>query len=58
MNEKKLSAVSYHLKQVILHDVANDSKLVEVATASFCSKWLFESYQNTCYAFTIPSWSE
>lgn len=58
MKSSELTAVSYHLEQVILHDVANDSKLVEVAPASFCSKRLFERYQNTGDAFTIPRRSE
>jgi len=31
------------LKEVVLHDIANDAKLVEVATSAFSTEWLFES---------------
>lgn len=41
---------------MILHDVANNSKLIKVATSTHCTEWLFERYYHVGYVVPVPDW--
>ena len=42
------------LQQVVLHDIADDAKLVEVTTTAFCAKWLFKC-NLLCVSFSLST---
>ena len=44
LKHKQLAAGA-HLQQVVLHYVADDAKLVKVATAPLGAKWLLQFHQ-------------
>lgn len=49
---------SQHLKQVVLHDITNDAKLVEISAAALGAKRLLEGDLNIVDVVTVPGSAE
>lgn len=47
---------AHHLKQVVLHDVTDYPKLVEIPTTPHCTEWLLESDNHIGYVVSVPYW--